>query len=45
MCAKYLNMAKMIEYIEGPEAQENFEQGMKTLFKVPKPATKREAEG
>ena len=23
-------------YIEGPEASENFEQGMKALFKVPK---------
>jgi len=24
------------EYIEGPLARENFEEGMKTLFKVPK---------
>lgn len=24
------------EYIEGPRAQENFERGMKALFKVPK---------
>ena len=24
------------EYIEGPKATENFEEGMKTLFKVPK---------
>ena len=24
------------EYREGPEAQENFERGMKALFKVPK---------
>ncbi len=24
------------EYIEGARAQENFEEGMKTLFKVPK---------
>jgi hypothetical protein len=24
------------EYIEGPKAQENFERGMKALFKVPK---------
>jgi hypothetical protein len=27
---------KQPEYIEGPEAQENFERGMKALFKVPK---------
>lgn len=27
---------KIPEYIEGPEAQENFEQGMKALFKVSK---------
>jgi hypothetical protein len=26
------------EYIEGPKAQENFEEGMKTLFNVPKDA-------
>ena len=26
------------EYIEGPKAQENFEEGMKVLFKVPKDA-------
>jgi hypothetical protein len=24
------------EYLEGPKAAENFEQGMKALFKVPK---------
>jgi hypothetical protein len=24
------------EYLEGPKAQENFEEGMKLLFKVPK---------
>ncbi len=24
------------EYIEGPEAKKNFEEGMKALFKVPK---------
>jgi hypothetical protein len=29
------------EYTEGPEALENFEQGMKALFKVPKPETKK----
>jgi hypothetical protein len=29
---------KQPEYREGPEAQENFEQGMKALFKVPKAA-------
>jgi len=27
---------KQPEYKEGPEAQENFERGMKALFKVPK---------
>ena len=27
---------KELEYIEGAKAQENFEEGMKTLFKVPK---------
>jgi hypothetical protein len=27
---------KQPEYQEGPMAQENFEQGMKALFKVPK---------
>jgi hypothetical protein len=26
------------EYIEGPEALENFKRGMKALFKVPKSA-------
>jgi len=26
------------EYIEGPEALENFKEGMKALFKVPKDA-------
>jgi hypothetical protein len=29
---------KTPEYIEGPEARENFEQGMKSLFKVSKAA-------
>ena len=28
--------AKETEYIEGRQAQENFERGMKALFKVPK---------
>jgi hypothetical protein len=32
---------KTPEYIEGPEALENFEQGMKALFKVPKTAIKK----
>jgi hypothetical protein len=32
---------KQPEYIEGPGALENFERGMKALFKVPKPATKK----
>ena len=27
---------KQTEYIEGPEALENFKRGMKALFKVPK---------
>jgi hypothetical protein len=26
------------EYVEGPKAQENFEEGMKALFNVPKGA-------
>lgn len=29
---------KQPEYLEGPQARENFEQGMKALFKVPKDA-------
>jgi len=29
---------KQREYIEGPKALENFERGMKALFKVPKAA-------
>ncbi len=29
---------KATEYIEGEQAQENFEEGMKALFKVPKAA-------
>jgi hypothetical protein len=29
---------KQPEYIEGPEARENFERGMIALFKVPKTA-------
>jgi len=29
---------KTPEYAEGPEAQENFERGMKAVFKVPKAA-------
>jgi hypothetical protein len=31
-------MAKISEYIEGPEALENFERGMKAVFQVPKAA-------
>jgi len=27
---------KELEYTEGPKAQENFEEGMKALFNVPK---------
>lgn len=30
---------KQTEYTEGPKALENFERGMKALFKVPKGAT------
>jgi hypothetical protein len=36
---------KPAEYIEGPEAHENFERGMIALFKVPKsavPQTKKQ---
>lgn len=29
---------KQHEYVEGPDAQGNFEEGMKALFKVPKDA-------
>jgi hypothetical protein len=32
---------KELEYTEGPEALENFEEGMKALFKVPKDAVVR----
>lgn len=32
---------KQPEYIEGPKARENFERGMKALFKVPKTTTKK----
>jgi hypothetical protein len=32
---------KQPEYIEGPKARENFEQGMKALFQVPKPKQKK----
>ena len=31
---------KIPEYIEGPKALENFKQGMKALFKVPKLAAR-----
>jgi hypothetical protein len=31
-------MPKEYEYHEGKQAQENFEEGMKTLFQVPKDA-------
>jgi len=33
---------KQPEYIEGPEARENFERGMIALFKVPKLAIGKE---
>jgi hypothetical protein len=29
---------KQTEYVEGPQAQENFEEGMKALFRVSKDA-------
>jgi len=29
-------MTRSAEYTEGPKAQENFEQGMKAIFNVPK---------
>lgn len=29
---------KQLEYVEGQQARENFEQGMKALFKVPNAA-------
>jgi len=32
---------KRVEYVEGSEATENFERGMRTLFKVPKDAVMR----
>jgi hypothetical protein len=32
---------KQPEYIEGNEARENFERGMKALFQVPKVPSKR----
>jgi hypothetical protein len=31
-------MMKRTEYIEGPEALDNFERGMKVVFQVPKSA-------
>jgi hypothetical protein len=31
-------MKTKLEYVEGPEARENFERGMIALFKVPKTA-------
>ena len=32
---------KKAEYLEGPEATENFESGMKVLFQVPKFPSKK----
>jgi len=32
---------KPVEYIEGPEAKENFDTAMKTLFQTPKPTTRK----
>ena len=34
-------MPKEYEYHEGKQAQENFEEGMKALFQVPKEASKK----
>jgi hypothetical protein len=34
-------MPKEYEYHEGQQAQEDFEEGMKALFQVPKDATKQ----
>jgi len=34
-------MTKQPEYTEGPEALENFKEGMKALFKVPKDSVVR----
>ena len=34
-------MPKQYEYQEGPNARENFEEGMKALFQVPKDAGKK----
>jgi hypothetical protein len=34
-------MPKHFDYVEGDRAQENFEEGMKTLFSVPKDAVVR----
>jgi hypothetical protein len=34
-------MTKTYEYHEGKQAQEDFEEGMKALFQVPKDAAKR----
>jgi hypothetical protein len=36
---------KQLEYIEGSKAQENFEEGMKALFKVPKTKVAKAAKG
>jgi hypothetical protein len=36
---------KQPEYIEGPEALENFEAGMRTIFKAAKPVKRGEEEG
>ena len=35
-----MNMPKEYEYHEGKQAQEDFEEGMKALFQVPKDAAK-----
>ncbi len=35
----------MPEYTEGPEAKENFEQTMRTLFQAPKPTNRKKKQG
>ena len=34
---------KTLEYLEGKQATENFEEGMKTLFKAPKTERRRKS--
>jgi hypothetical protein len=41
----YTRPMKQAEYIEGPEALKNFEQGMIALFKAPKTVEKAKKKG